>query len=107
MKYQKPRGTSEILPSAFSIWQNVRYIFDKISNLFCFEKINTPTFEMAELFNRTIGEESDIVSKEMFIFQDKKGRTFALRPEATAGIVRSVVENKLLETNWNALLILQ
>ena len=97
MKYQKPRGTSEILPSAFSIWQNVRYIFDKISNLFCFEKINTPTFEMAELFNRTIGEESDIVSKEMFIFQDKKGRTFALRPEATAGIVRSVVENKLLE----------
>ena len=97
MDYRKPRGTSEILPNEFPGWQNVNHCFSKICEVFCFERIITPSFEFALLFDRSLGAETDIVSKEMFVFEDRKNRKLALRPEATAGIVRSITENKLLE----------
>ena len=59
------------------------------------KEMRTPIFEHAELFNRAVGDTSDVVSKEMYTFQDKKGRYISLRPEGTAGIARAYVENKM------------
>ena len=68
-----------------------REIFQKYG----YEEIRTPIFEVTELFQRSIGDDTDIVTKEMYTFLDKKGRSLTLRPEGTAGIIRAVIENNL------------
>jgi len=95
MQYQIPRGTYDILPPESRRWQKVKQIFRSVAQSFGYEEITTPVFEQAELFERSSGESSDVVQKEMYRFQDKKGRNFALRPEGTAPVVRSYVENRL------------
>jgi histidyl-tRNA synthetase len=95
MQYKIPRGTFDILPDASSRWQKVMAAFRATAQSFGYEEIVTPIFEQADLFERSSGEGSDIVQKEMYRFQDKKGRCFALRPEGTAPVVRSYVENHL------------
>ncbi len=90
-----PRGTYDILPDISYKWQYVINVFRKIADLYSFSEIVTPIFENARLFERTVGETSDIIEKEMYKFTDKKGRVFALRPEGTAPVVRSFVENNL------------
>ncbi len=94
-KYKIPRGTYDILPSESYKWQYVQNTFRKVARLYNFKEIVTPIFESSDLFERSVGDSSDIVEKEMYKFNDKKGRTFALRPEGTASVVRSVVENNL------------
>ncbi|MCB5268268.1 MAG: histidine--tRNA ligase [Candidatus Cloacimonetes bacterium] len=95
MNYKIPRGTFDILPADSSKWQYVQQVFRKVAASFGYREITTPIFEMAELFERSSGESSDVVQKEMYRFTDQKGRSFALRPEGTAPVVRSYVENHL------------
>lgn len=97
MQFKAPRGTNDFLPERTVLLQKVEEEFRKASALYGYEEIRTPTFEQAELFARGLGEASDLVTKEMYVFQDRKGRTFALRPEITAGVVRAYVEHKLFK----------
>lgn len=94
-KYNLPRGTFDILPDVSYKWEYIIGVFKNTAKLFNYKEIVTPIFEEADLFERSSGETSDIVQKEMYKFTDKKGRVFALRPEGTAPVVRSFVENNL------------
>jgi len=97
MKYQVPRGTQDYFGVEI---EKIDYIFDvfkQVVSLYNFKKIKTPVFEDASLFTRTIGEGSEIVTKQMYVFKDRAGRLLALRPEGTAPVVRAVVSNNLLK----------
>lgn len=95
MGYQKPKGTADILPGESSQWQLVEKTARNVFNRYQFKEIRTPLFESYDVFSRSSGDTSDIVSKEMYDFMDKGDRHIALRPEGTAGVVRAFVENKL------------
>ncbi|MBN2460823.1 MAG: histidine--tRNA ligase, partial [Candidatus Cloacimonetes bacterium] len=94
-RYRIPRGTYDIVPSDTYKWQYVEALFRKVVTLYNYREIVTPIFERVELFERSVGDDTDIVEKEMYKFQDRKGRMLALRPEGTASVVRSFVENNL------------
>lgn len=95
MKFQKQKGTQDILPAEQHKWQYISDTAEDILNRYGFYEIKTPIFEAYELFHRGIGESSDVVSKEMYDFFDKGERHIALRPEGTASVVRAYIENKL------------
>lgn len=95
MAYTAPRGTVDLLTQDTKKWQKLEQILRTISDLYHVKEIRTPLFEHTELFNRSVGDTSDIVTKEMYTFSDKKGRSLTLRPEGTAGVARAFVENKL------------
>ncbi|MDI6560454.1 histidine--tRNA ligase [Bacillus altitudinis] len=95
MSFNIPRGTQDILPGESERWQYVERIARDTCAAFQYKEIRTPIFEHTELFARGVGESTDIVQKEMYTFEDKKGRSITLRPEGTASTVRSYVENKL------------
>ncbi|MBW7994966.1 MAG: histidine--tRNA ligase [Candidatus Glassbacteria bacterium] len=99
MKYRVPRGTQDILPPESSVWRGVEEVARVLLERFGYSEIRTPVFEMKDLFLRTVGEETDIVQKEMYTFADRKGRELALRPEGTAPVIRSYVENSLWKDN--------
>ena len=90
------RGTYDILPPETKIWQEVERKARAVFSSYGYGEIRTPIFERTELFTRSIGEATDIVEKEMYSFQDRKGRSCTLRPEATACVVRACLEHKLL-----------
>ena len=96
---QAVRGTKDILPSEIAAWQALEATFRRIAGQFGFQEIRTPVFEHTELFSRGIGETTDIVGKEMYTFLDQGQTSMTLRPEATASIVRAVIENTLVEKN--------
>lgn len=91
-----PRGTRDILPKDSRTWQEIEQILRETAELYGFLEIRTPVFEHTELFQRSVGETTDVVSKEMYTFTDKGDRSITLRPEGTAGVCRAVVENGLL-----------
>ncbi len=93
MKIQAPKGTRDILPSEIHKWQYVSRVFAKHCDRFGYKEIRIPVFEHTELFQRGVGDTTDIVQKEMYTFDDKGGRSITLRPEGTAGVVRSYIEN--------------
>ncbi|MFU1794266.1 histidine--tRNA ligase [Paenibacillus azoreducens] len=95
MAYQKPTGTQDFLPGMVEKWQFVEEKARDLCRRFNYREIRTPMFEQTELFERGVGETTDIVEKEMYTFKDKGDRSMTLRPEGTAGVVRSYVENKL------------
>ena len=95
MKFQAPRGTHDILPSEQPLWQLATGTLAEVAETYGYGRIITPVFEDAELFLRTSGEGSDLVQKEMYVFEDRGGRTVALRPEATAPICRAYLEHGL------------
>ena len=95
MVYQKPKGTQDFLPGTVEKWQYVEAKARDICRRFNYKEIRTPIFEQTELFQRGVGETTDIVAKEMYTFLDKSARSMTLRPEGTAGVVRAYVENKL------------
>lgn len=97
MNIQAPRGTKDILPQEVGKWQQLEEIIGKICKNFGYFEIRTPVFENTELFQRGIGDDTDVVQKEMYTFEDKGGRSITLRPEGTASVVRSILENNLLE----------
>jgi histidyl-tRNA synthetase len=94
-RYEAPRGTHDILPSEQPRWRQVITEFERLCGLYGYRRIDTPVFEDTELFARTSGEGSDIVSKEMYTFTDRSDRSLTLRPEPTAGIVRAYLEHGL------------
>lgn len=95
MGYQKPTGTQDILPGKTAMWQYVENKARDLGRRYRYHEIRTPIFESTELFNRGVGETTDIVEKEMYTFEDRGQRSMTLRPEGTAGTVRAYVENKL------------
>jgi histidyl-tRNA synthetase len=91
LKVTKPRGFNDLAPKEFEHKSN---LLDEIKNIFksyFFKEIETPIVEKKELFIRSVGEETDIVNKEMFTFQDRKGEHLVLRPEGTAGCLRFAI----------------
>lgn len=95
MRYQRPKGTADILPGDSEKWQYVEQTARELFKTYQFKEIRTPIFENFEVFSRSAGDTSDIVTKEMYDFHDKGDRHVTLRPEGTAGVVRAFVENKL------------
>ncbi|KQO01383.1 histidine--tRNA ligase [Paenibacillus algorifonticola] len=95
MAFQKLPGTQDMLPSSIDSWQFVEQKAREICRRFNFREIRTPIFEATELFQRGVGETTDVVEKEMYTFTDRGNRSVTLRPEGTAGVVRAFVENKL------------
>ncbi|OXM86810.1 histidine--tRNA ligase [Paenibacillus rigui] len=95
MSIQKPKGTQDLLPGEIEKWQYIENKARELCSRFNYREIRTPIFENTELFQRGVGETTDIVEKEMYTFIDKGDRSMSLRPEGTAGVVRAYVENKL------------
>ena len=91
----KPKGTADIFGADAALWRYIESEIHKTAALFGLEEMRTPMFENVELFVRSVGETTDIVSKEMYTFTDQGGRTYALRPEGTAPAVRAYTENSL------------
>jgi len=95
MKFSVPRGTKDILPNEVSLWQHIEKVARETFDQFCFSEIRTPIFESTSLFERGIGDDTDIVEKEMYTFEDKGGRLLTLRPEGTASVARSCIQHNL------------
>lgn len=95
MSINVPRGTKDLLPGETEKWQAVEELIRDTCRLFQYKEIRTPIFEHTELFTRSVGDTTDIVQKEMYTFTDRGDRSLTLRPEGTASVVRSFVENKL------------
>lgn len=90
---QKLKGTRDILPNEIKEWQYVEEMAKKIFENYGYNEIRVPVIESYDLFQRGVGETTDVVQKEMYIFDDKGGRKIALRPEGTAGVIRAYIEN--------------
>ena len=99
MPIQAVKGTKDILPDDVAAWHRIEGTARALFALYGYREIRTPIFEPTELFARSIGQETDIVSKEMYTFEDRDGGSLTLRPEATAGIVRAVIEHNLVNTD--------
>ncbi len=93
-----PKGTKDVLPDKSYKWQFVEKAARETAEIFNIKEIRTPVFEHTELFQRGVGETTDVVNKEMYTFEDKGGRSITLKPEGTAGAVRMFVENGLSST---------
>ena len=89
------KGTNDVLPEESHVWQFVEKKMLSTAALFGFKEIRVPVFEHTEVFQRSVGDTTDVVQKEMYTFDDKGGRSITLRPELTAGVIRSVIENGL------------
>ena len=92
---QKLKGTRDILPKEVETWQYIEEISKELFEKYGYKEIRTPVIESLDLFQRGVGETTDVVQKEMYNFEDKGGRKIALRPEGTAGVVRAYIENGL------------
>ncbi|MCD4751168.1 MAG: histidine--tRNA ligase [Thermoanaerobaculales bacterium] len=92
---QKVKGTRDILPPDSKLWAAIEDEARRVFSGFGYDEIRIPVMESTELFVRTVGEGTDIVSKEMYTFNDRKGRSLTLRPEGTAGVARAFIENGL------------
>ncbi|MDX6468927.1 MAG: histidyl-tRNA synthetase [Gaiellaceae bacterium] len=92
-RIEAPRGTHDVLPSEQPLWQKITGEMERLCALYGYRRIQTPVFEDVELFQRTSGSGSDIVQKEMYVFEDRSGRKLALRPEGTAPICRAYIEH--------------
>jgi histidyl-tRNA synthetase len=103
------RGTRDLLPPETALWNQVESVARDVFRAYNFQEIRTPIFEETQLFSRSVGEETDIVSKEMYTWEDRgraqseKGQSLTLRPEFTAGVVRAYIEHKLWERGLNKL----
>ncbi len=96
MEFQRLRGVRDILPEETPIWQHVESVCRSRFSAYAYSEIRTPIIESASLFQRSLGEGSDVVRKEMYQFQDKGEREITLRPEGTAGVVRALIEAGVL-----------
>ena len=96
--YKAPRGTHDIFGQLALALEKLDMISRKIFKKHNFKEVKTPIFEDVNLFTRSIGESTDIVEKEMYVFEDRKGRKLALRPEGTASLVRAYIEHNFNQT---------
>ncbi len=90
-----PKGTKDVLPNQSHKWRFIENAARETAAAFCYKEMRTPTFEHTELFQRGVGDTTDVVNKEMYTFEDKGGRSMTLKPEGTAGVVRAFIENGL------------
>lgn len=90
---QKLKGTRDIIPGEIEIWQYIESKAKDVFENYGFSEIRTPVIEATELFQRGVGEATDVVQKEMYVFNDKANRSIALRPEGTAGVIRAFIED--------------
>jgi len=97
VKFRTIRGTKDILPGDVEAWQHVEAVVRRVMQDFNYQEIRTPIFEQTGLFARSIGELTDIVSKEMYTFRDRSDESVTLRPEGTAAALRAYVQNNLGE----------
>jgi histidyl-tRNA synthetase len=97
LKFRSLKGTKDILPDEIALWQHVESVVRRVMHDFNYKEIRTPVFEQTGLFARSIGELTDIVSKEMYTFLDRSEESITLRPEGTAAVLRSYIQNNLLE----------
>ncbi|WP_257346246.1 histidine--tRNA ligase [Pseudalkalibacillus decolorationis] len=95
MSFQIPRGTQDIMPGEVEKWQKIEEKAKELCKKYNYHEIRTPIFEYTELFQRGVGDSTDIVQKEMYTFKDRGDRSLTLRPEGTASTVRAYVQNKL------------
>lgn len=95
MNFRRPRGTADILPDDQPYWSHVCATARRVASQFGYQRIDTPTFEDTNLFQRGVGDETDIVQKEMYTFEDHGGDSITLRPEGTASVCRAYIENGL------------
>lgn len=95
MTVQIPRGTQDILPGEVEKWNYIENTAKKICENYQYREIRTPIFEYTELFQKGVGDTTDIVQKEMYTFNDRGGRSLTLRPEGTAPVVRSFIGHKM------------
>ena len=95
MAIQAVRGMKDLLPTEAAKWRFIEGAAREVFAAFGFGEIRVPVLERTELFARSIGEATDIVEKEMYTFSDRSGDSLTLRPEATAGVLRAYIENKL------------
>lgn len=95
MKFKRPRGTQDFFGEQMERWSAIESKLAGLARRYGYSEIRTPVFEVSQLFVRAVGEATDIVSKEMYTFQDKKGRSLTLRPENTAPVMRAFIENGL------------
>jgi histidyl-tRNA synthetase len=93
---QPVRGINDVLPAEIGAWQHLEAVTRELLTAYGYEEIRVPVLERTELFKRAIGEHTDVVGKEMYTFTDRGGDSLTLRPEATAGIVRALISNRLL-----------
>jgi len=98
-KFKTIRGMNDVTPSEVSIWQFVEMSIRSIFASYAYDEIRFPIVEQTELFSRSVGASTDIVSKEMYTFEDRNGDSISLRPEGTAGCVRACLENDLLRVD--------
>ncbi|MDE7401357.1 MAG: histidine--tRNA ligase, partial [Clostridia bacterium] len=98
MMINVPKGTKDVLPEQSYKWQFVEGTAREVAKVFNLKEIRTPVFEHTELFQRGVGETTDVVTKEMYTFEDKGGRSITLKPEGTAGVARSFIENGLVNS---------
>ena len=96
-----PKGTADILPSQSHKWHYVENIIRDTCRLYGFSEIRTPVFEHTEVFVRGVGDTTDVVTKEMYTFEDKGGRSITLRPEGTAGTVRAVLQKNAVPLSFD------
>ena len=92
---QKPKGTKDVLTDEIDKWTFTEIQASNTFENYAYKEVRVPTFEYTELFERGVGDTTDVVQKEMYTFEDKGGRSITLRPEGTAGVVRSYIENGL------------
>jgi len=97
-RYKAPRGTQDVLPQDSWRWQRVEAAFREVCRRYAYQEIRTPLFEETELFARGVGEGTEIVGKQMYTFEDRGGRSLALRAEGTAPVVRAFLEHSLAST---------
>ncbi|WP_426461458.1 histidine--tRNA ligase [Mycoplasma hafezii] len=97
----KIKGTKDYNPVDYEVKKYIQTVFEETVNKFGFLMIETPIFESSSLFKRSVGDDSDIVNKEMYEFKDKGDRDICLRPEGTASFVRALIENKWYGTSWD------
>ena len=98
-KIKSIRGMNDVTPKEVAIWQLVEKSIRSVFSSYGYEEIRLPIVEQTELFARSVGDSSDIVSKEMYTFEDRGGDGISLRPEGTAGCVRACIENDLLRVD--------
>src|SRR5258708_24419810 len=89
------KGTRDILPPASSVWNHVEAAAREVFRTYNYHEIRTPIFEETALFARGVGEDTDIVTKEMYTFDDRDGSSLTLRPENTASVIRAFIEHRL------------
>ena len=97
MEFKTIKGFRDILPEEATRWQHLDLETRRLLAAFGFKELKPPLLERTELFSRSIGEETDIVAKEMYSFADRKGRMLTLRPEATASVVRAYIQHRLYD----------